>query len=473
MNKPDPMPRRSEGKLGGFLRELLSGFPGGGARASQSGPINGDASTSDGRMHQQRLQLDGGGESSKDGGLRSGALSRMGETSERMESTNDSGGSRGTSTGMSDELRPVEKMGPGVRFRCLRFLNRGANGFVVLAEDKVANGTTETMETTDRVTPERSPNSRENSVHKKKKLFALKFIELRWTPREAKYIEREIINQFKLKHPHVIKLEEIFVTDTHLALVMEYADRGDLFNYVKQRGSLSESHARWFFQQIIMALDYCHRMDVVNRDVKMENILLSSNELVAHGMPLVKLSDFGFSKDVSTHSPPRTRLGTPMYIAPEVLKNKMGANYDGKKSDIWSAGVVLHVMLTGQYPFLAMQFDSSDVNTFEGQHQMMDRIRDEDYRRIPWLSKECNELIEGLLDFDPNTRLTTMGVMETAWFKKGLVSTIPEYNTSLVTQHTQYPRVTPDTLGHVRNLLSHAQRHVSTQSKSETSDMDE
>lgn len=142
----------------------------------------------------------------------------------------------------------------------------------------------------------------------------------------------------------------------------------------------------------------------------------------------------------------------------------------GKKCDVWSAGVVLHVMLTGQYPFLAMQFDSTDVNTFEGQHKMMTRIRDEDYRRVPWLSKECNELIEGLLDFDPNTRLTTAGVMKTAWFKKGLLSTIPEFNKNLINHHTSSPRVTPDTLGHVRNLLSHVK---TLPHKSETSDMNE
>ena len=436
----------------------------GGSRASQVEPINGDASTSDEVMHEQDSNLDRGREWSKEEGFRSGSSSQMEDASEKIDSTNGSGGG---SSGMSGGLSPGKKMVPSIRFRCLRFLNKGANGFVVLAEDKSVS---EAPEITGSVRPVRSPESRENSFHVKKKLFALKFIELRWTPREAKYIEREIINQFKLKHPHVIKLEEIFVTDTHLALVMEYADGGDLFNYVRQRGSLSESHARWFFQQIILALDYCHQMDVVNRDIKMENILLSSNELMTHGMPLVKLSDFGFSKDVATQSPPKTRLGTPMYIAPEVLKNTMGTNYDGKKCDVWSAGVVLHVMLTGQYPFLAMQFDSTDVNTFEGQHKMMTRIRDQDYRRVPWLSKECNDLIEGLLDFDPNTRLTTTEVMETAWFKKGLASTIPEYNKNLIIHHTRTPRLTPDTVGHVRNLLSHVKTHPHRSEKSDTNE---
>ena len=320
-------------------------------------------------------------------------------------------------------------MVPGVRFRCLRFLNKGANGFVVLAEDKSSG---DALGPAGQVTP---ANQSDGSVHKKRKFYALKFLELLWTPREAKYVEHEIINQFKLKHPHVLKLEEIFVTKTHLALVLEYADCGDLFSYVKHRGHLSESHARWFFQQIILAVDYCHQMGIVNRDIKLENILLSSNDVLPHGMPLVKLSDFGFSKDETAHSPPATRLGTPMYIAPEVLKNKEGSTYDGKKSDIWSAGVVLHVMLTGQYPFLAMQFDSSDVKTFEGQHEMMSRIRTEDYRRIPWLSKECNELMEGLLDFNPETRLTTAEVMESAWYKKSLNASVPGYNASLVSKY--------------------------------------
>lgn len=70
----------------------------------------------------------------------------------------------------------------------------------------------------------------------------------------------QIVNQLKLRHPHIIALQEVFLTDTHLVLAMEYAAGGNLFHYVKSRKGLSEHDARWFFQQLIIALAYCHSM---------------------------------------------------------------------------------------------------------------------------------------------------------------------------------------------------------------------
>ena len=70
----------------------------------------------------------------------------------------------------------------------------------------------------------------------------------------------QIINHMKLRHPHIIALREVFLTSTHLVLVMEYAAGGDLFRYVSARKGLRDDEARWFFQQLIIAVDYCHRM---------------------------------------------------------------------------------------------------------------------------------------------------------------------------------------------------------------------
>jgi hypothetical protein len=75
-----------------------------------------------------------------------------------------------------------------------------------------------------------------------------------------KYVEREIVNQLKLRHAHIVALLEVFLTDTHLVLVMEYAAGGNLFQYVSQRCGLTERDARWFFQQLVIALHFCHRM---------------------------------------------------------------------------------------------------------------------------------------------------------------------------------------------------------------------
>lgn len=319
----------------------------------------------------------------------------------------------------------------GSKYRCTRFINRGGNGFVVLAVDT-----------------------------EKEKEHALKFISLDST--RSKYVEREIINHFKLKHPHIIKLEEIFVTDSHLVLVLEYADQGDLFSFVKSKGGLDEETARWFFQQLILAVDFSHQMGVVNRDIKLENILLSSTK---DGKRMLKLSDFGFSKDTTCHSAPNTRLGTVMYIAPEIVQNVSEDTYDACQSDVWSCGVVLYVMLTCRYPFLPEDgSDSQGRATSLGvkqMHSLVKRTLSNDFESVDGVSQECNDLIGRILEPDPIKRATISDIMASKWFKTKLAKGIDTFNSKVVQQLKKHPRVTDETVESVRKVL-HGDRMIIT-----------
>lgn len=327
----------------------------------------------------------------------------------------------------------------GSRFKCTEYINRGASSFVVLAVDST-NG----------------------------KQHALKFIPLEQT--KSKYVEREILNQFKLKHPHVIKLEELFITEEHLVLVMEYADGGDLFSYVRRRGRLREDTARWFFQQIILAIDFCHRMGVVNRDIKLENILLSS---VSAGQGsrkrIAKLSDFGFSKDETRHSAPNTRLGTVMYIAPEIMTNKADESYDARKTDVWSAGVVLYVMVAGRYPFLADSDGSAangEVFTVKRMQELLQRTSKNDFDKVHDISSECHELVKRLLEPDPDRRISVQEVMRSKWFTAGMSRDVSHFNDKVVSQLTRHPRVTEETCASVKSILQGgAKLNVSLQAR--------
>ncbi|CAO2837888.1 unnamed protein product [Amaranthus hypochondriacus] len=176
---------------------------------------------------------------------------------------------------------------------------------------------------------------------KTKQLFAVKYIE-RGTKIDAN-VQREIINHRSLKHPNIIKFREVFLTPTHLAIVMEYAAGGELFNKICNAGRFSEDEARFFFQQLISGVSYCHTMEICHRDLKLENTLLDDSPT-----PRLKICDFGYSKSGILHSQPKSTVGTPAYIAPEVLARK---EYDGKIADVWSCGVTLYVMLVGAYPF--------------------------------------------------------------------------------------------------------------------------
>ena len=259
----------------------------------------------------------------------------------------------------------------------------------------------------------------------------------------TKYVEREILNHRCLVHPHIVQFKEVrcarararswrrrrvaavfahththtptnapdththptqpkkskvFLTPVYLGIAMEFASGGDMFEYVVKKNGLREDEARWFYQQLIVGLDYCHRMvcerawrggvcvcvlapaalcffsaaaaaasppplkrrptthvtahtapthtprtntttnhrhtlhyttphyqGVVNRDIKLENTLLDSSP-----RPLVKICDFGYSKRENFQSAPGSRVGTPAYLAPEVILTTRGKTYDGK-----------------------------------------------------------------------------------------------------------------------------------------------
>ena len=133
------------------------------------------------------------------------------------------------------------------------------------------------------------------------------------------------------------------LTPTHLGIVMEYASGGELFDRICAKGRFSEPEARYFFQQLLAGVGYCHSLGVAHRDLKLENALLDGAE-----PPRLKICDFGYSKSSLLHSAAKSTVGTPAYIAPEVLRR---AGYDGAKADAWSCGVTLFVMLVGAYPF--------------------------------------------------------------------------------------------------------------------------
>lgn len=168
------------------------------------------------------------------------------------------------------------------RYKNIKYLNKGSFGYVVLAED---------LQTQEQV--------------------AIKFVKIA-NDEDKKLSHREIMNHQKLLHPHVVQLKEVFCVPPYLALVMEYVSGGDLFNYVVKRKGLSEQDARWFFQQLILGMDYCHKKGVCSRDIKLENTLLV---LQPNKKPLLKMCDFGYSKS-DVQSIAKSKVGTPGYTAP-------------------------------------------------------------------------------------------------------------------------------------------------------------
>lgn len=214
-------------------------------------------------------------------------------------------------------------------------------------------------------------------------------------------IEREISYLRLLRHPHIIKLYDVIKSKDEIIMVIEYAGN-ELFDYIVQRDKMSEHEARRFFQQIISAVDYCHRHKIVHRDLKPENLLLDEHLNV-------KIADFGLSNIMTDGNFLKTSCGSPNYAAPEVISGKL---YAGPEVDVWSSGVILYVMLCRRLPF-----DDESIPV------LFKNISNGVYTLPTFLSPGAANLIKKMLIVNPLNRITIHEIMQDDWFKVDL----PDY----------------------------------------------
>eukprot|EP00210_Caulerpa_lentillifera_P000092 g88.t1 len=234
-------------------------------------------------------------------------------------------------------------------------------------------------------------------------------------PEHRDNIRREIRNQRYLDHHHVMKLKDVIPCPPYLGMVMEYAKLGNLADYIRKRGGLTDAAARFFFQQIVLAVDYCHKMNVVNRDIKLENVLVTGNN---EEWPLLKICDFGFSKNQNLDSVENTVVGTIHLIPPELLLLEEGDTYNGKQADVWCIGSCLYKMVTGMYPFL--RHEDYKLTNMEALTEIATRIRSLKYEIPDDVEHDCADLIKSILVEDPTHRPTIEKIQSHEYFLKDL-----------------------------------------------------
>mmetsp|Transcript_15625 Transcript_15625/g.17369 ORF Transcript_15625/g.17369 Transcript_15625/m.17369 type:complete len:330 (-) Transcript_15625:151-1140(-) len=188
----------------------------------------------------------------------------------------------------------------------------------------------------------------------------------------------------RLRHPFLICLEYAFQTSDHLYFVMPYINGGELFFHLQREGKFSEDRVRFYCAQIASGIGYLHNNGVIYRDLKPENLLLTSDGNII-------LTDFGLSKEGMTDDiRTETFCGTPEYLAPEVLE---GGKY-GKAVDWWSFGTLMYEMLSGLPPF----FD-------EDVQEMYIKIVGEKLSFPDYFSRDAKDILSKLLDRNPESRL--------------------------------------------------------------------
>ena len=234
------------------------------------------------------------------------------------------------------------------------------------------------------------------------KIYAMKILDKEEIIRrkQIKHTKTERLLLEKLNHPFIAQLQFAFQDAKKLYLVTEFMQGGELFFHIKRRTGFKEVSAKFYMSQIFLAIDYLHKNGYIYRDLKPENILIDKEGNI-------KLTDFGLSKVISNDgdiNTTNTLCGTLEYIAPEIFQRKP---YD-KSIDWFSFGVVLYEMLTGQLPFNIKneEFDESKYKNIKYPEKM---------------SSEAKELIEKLIEIEPEKRLgykSSDEIRNSAFFKE-------------------------------------------------------
>ncbi|CAD8074712.1 unnamed protein product [Paramecium sonneborni] len=235
-----------------------------------------------------------------------------------------------------------------------------------------------------------------------RKEFAVKVFEksiLKSQDRPALLKEIELLRL--MNHKNVVTILETYENDLYVYLVQELYQGGELHKELKRSRTFSERGAFIIVQQVVEALNYVHSYGIIHRDIKPENIILKEDGIIDQ----IVLADFGladyYRKDCKYMF---TRCGTPGYVAPELLQDKI---YD-HKVDVYSCGVLLYYLLVGKGPFDSNNYDQTVKANYNGQV---------DFSRFNF-TNECLDLLKGMLDPNPQNRLTLDQVKHSQFFKR-------------------------------------------------------
>ncbi|TRY99035.1 hypothetical protein DNTS_028610 [Danionella cerebrum] len=218
-------------------------------------------------------------------------------------------------------------------------------------------------------------------------------------------VEREIAILKLIEHPHVLKLHDVYENNKYLYLVLEHVSGGELFDYLVKKGRLTPKEARKFFRQIISALDFCHSHSICHRDLKPENLLLDERNNI-------RIADFGMASLQVGDNLLETSCGSPHYACPEVIR---GEKYDGRRADVWSCGVILFALLVGALPF-----DHDNLR------QLLEKVKSGVFHMPHFIPPDCQALLRGMIEVNPEKRLTLEAIQKHAWYQSGRNEPCPE-----------------------------------------------
>jgi serine/threonine protein kinase len=233
---------------------------------------------------------------------------------------------------------------------------------------------------------------------------AVKCIDRQGLPEEDENsLRQEVAIMKSLAHPNIVQFIDFFEEDKFFYVVLEFLEGGELFDRIVQKNFYNEKEARDVVKVILDGMKYCHDKGIAHRDMKPENLLLTSKEDDSN----VKIADFGFAIRGAQKSALTTQCGTPGYVAPEILQN---LPYD-KAVDMWSIGVITYILLGGYPPFhdenQKALFRKIKKGEFEFHEEYWDCVSD-----------EAKDFISNLIKVNPKERMSCDDAHKHPWLKR-------------------------------------------------------
>ncbi|XP_010413324.1 PREDICTED: serine/threonine-protein kinase ATG1a-like [Camelina sativa] len=266
------------------------------------------------------------------------------------------------------------------------------------------------------------------------------------SPKVRDNLLKEISILSTIDHPNIIRFYEAIETGDRIFLVLEYCSGGDLAGYINRHGKVPEAVAKHFMRQLALGLQVLQEKHFIHRDLKPQNLLLSSKEVT----PLLKIGDFGFARSLTPESMAETFCGSPLYMAPEIIRNQ---KYDAK-ADLWSAGAILFQLVTGKPPFDG----NNHIQLF---HNI---VRDTELKfpkdALNEIHPDCVDLCRSLLRRNPIERLTFREFF-THMFLRELrqVPDVERSDTTTSTGKSSLPSAQPISTNRFKSSAENVYRH--------------
>lgn len=240
------------------------------------------------------------------------------------------------------------------------------------------------------------------ALNKARRKFAVKIIPKEKVKLCFHQLKRELQYLKVTDHPNIVRLYDVFEDKRNVNIVMDYLAGGELYDLLEKKTKLPEPDAGVIMYKLFHAVSHMHFLGICHRDLKPENFLFDTKRDHAE----IKIIDFGLgNKFDELNNEMHTVVGTPYYVAPEVIRK----NY-GKECDIWSLGVIMYALLAGFPPFNGDTDQEIQRKVLKGDFTFK-------YQEWETVSKEAKELIKNLLSLDPQKRLSAADTLNHSWFQ--------------------------------------------------------